>query len=232
MGPSSWAASLAAACLCVAVWTAAGLAAEPDSIPSLTVVSRPTGALCRVRGDRMVVGATPLTLRGVSPGQYRVRAIDRGYERWERKVAVDGAGHDTVWMSLRERSAGRAALRSALVPGWGQSYSSRTVPAWFYATAATGLFGASMVAQVQYVDRADDARRATTIEAYEESIRRMEDARKLRNALQVTLAGVWAINVVDAAVFHRHRTSVPRAGLQLEPSGDLGSVRLAARIRF
>ena len=230
--PSARSASTLAALVCVAALATTSSAAEPDTLPSLTVVSRPSGAICRVRGDRIVVGATPLTVRGVTPGGYRVRAIDRAFERWERKVQVDGAGHDTVWMSLREKTAGRAAFRSMLVPGWGQLYSSRPVPGWLFATTSVGLLGASLAAQVSYVDHMDDARAATTREEYDRAIAEMEDSRKLRNTLQATLAGVWAVNLLDAALFHPRRSGVARAALELEPSGGLESVRLAARIRF
>jgi hypothetical protein len=180
----------------------------------------------------MVVGATPLTLSGVSPGKYRVRAIDPAFERWQRTVEVDGVQKDTVWMSLRERTSARAIVRSLCLPGWGQFYSSRPVAGWMYAISAAALFGGSIAAQARYVDRIDEASRAQTIEEYDRAVQKAEDARRLRNGLQGAVAGVWGVNLIDATLFHPRRPVASRASLEITPSGGREEIRVAARIRF
>src|SRR5262245_16809507 len=119
-----------------------GLAARAlaqDSTPwgTLTVVSRPSGAGCRLRGDKVVLaGQTPLTLHSSPPGRYEVQLLDPAFERWKRTVQHREGKDDTVWMSLNPKTRSRAVLRSLGLPGWGQFYSQRQSAGWAYATGA------------------------------------------------------------------------------------------------
>src|SRR5688572_7694376 len=101
---------------------AAPAACAQDSAPtgSLTLVSRPSGVAVRITGDREITGRTPLTLEGGLVGRYHVRSIEPGYEPWRRSITLDGASDDTLWMKLRPKTALKASLRSAILPGWGQ----------------------------------------------------------------------------------------------------------------
>jgi len=197
------------------------------------VVSRPSGAACRVRGDRTVVGPTPLTLAASPPGKYEVRVLESGFEHWERTIQHQAGRNDTVWMSLHPKTRSRAVLRSMGLPGWGQFYSGRPAAGWLYMTGAVVAFGGSIGAQVAYSDRIDEAQQAATLEEWERAAARVQDAREIRNTLQGVAAGLWFLSVVDAAVlFPRFQRGRLSAGLEVDPDPRAGRVRLAATIEF
>jgi hypothetical protein len=217
----------------IAMLPTAARGEEPDSLGSLTVVSRPSAAVARVRGDRTIVGRTPLTLREIPPGRYRVRVVDPAFERWERSITFDGMRDDTVWMSLRAKTRARAVLRSFSFPGWGQFYERRPISGWLYATATVVTFGASIAAQVEYSDRVHEADRATTLEDYRRAIDRAEDARKTRNLLQGGAAALWGLGLLDAAWRFPKFGSAPISKLEIAPRGHPAEgVRIAARVDF
>lgn len=205
---------------------------EADSSGSLTVVSRPSGAACRVRGDRIVVGTTPLTLSTI-PGRYEVRSVDPAFERWERTIRHDGARDDTVWMSLHPKTRSRAVLRSIGIPGWGQFYSRRPSAGWAYLTGATVAFGASIAWQVAYVERQEDVEQAETLPEWEQAVRRLDEARDARNLLQGAAGALWILSVIDAGLFFpRFKQEGLSAGIEIRPDPAAKGVRLAATLDF
>ncbi|HET9327223.1 MAG TPA: PEGA domain-containing protein [Candidatus Eisenbacteria bacterium] len=200
---------------------------------SVTVVSRPSGATCRLKGDRLLRGRTPLTLRNTLAGRYEIRAVDPAFERWQRTIEHDGASHDTVWISLNPKTKTRAVLRSVGLPGWGQFYSQRPTAGWIYMTGAVLAFGGSIAAQVAYVDRQEEIDDAETLEEWEEAVARVEEARDVRNTLQVTAAAFWIVSAIDAAVFFpRFESKGLTAGIELQPIPGAKGLKLAARIDF
>jgi len=197
------------------------------------VVSRPSGAQCRIRGDRVVRGPTPLTFQSTPPGRYEVQAVDPAFEGWQRKIQHDGVRNDTVWISLHPKTRTRAVLRSMGLPGWGQFYSQRPAAGWIYMTGAVVAFGGSIAYQVAYVNRQQEVEDAETLQEWEEAVARVEDARKARNALQITAAAFWAVSVVDAAVFFPHfERQGLSAGIVVQPDLSNRTVRIAATVGF
>ena len=236
MSPSRFASVLApilTVVLSIACFPLVARGQDSTSSGSLTVVSRPSGAQCRIRGDRVLRGPTPLTLLSTGPGRYEVQAVDPAFEGWERKIQHDGVRNDTVWISLHPKTRGRAVLRSMALPGWGQFYSQHPGRGWLYMTGAVLAFGGSIAAQATYVDRQHEVDDAETLQEWEEAVARVEDARQVRNALQITAAAFWVVSVVDAALFFPH---FERQGLSavitVQPDLSTGTVRVAATFGF
>lgn len=206
--------------------------AQPSSpAGSLTIISRPPGVACRVSGDRIVVGRTPLTLESGLSGRLRVRAIEPGMERWERKVELDGVTQDTLWMTLTAKSALKASARSLVVPGWGQFYSERPAAGWVYLTTGLVVAGGALVTHLVYLHRVDQIPDTGSVEDRRWHTNRAEDAYQVRQALSAAAAGIWAVNLLDAMVFFPNfRERQVQVGL--DASGGGGSARVALEIRF
>lgn len=113
-----------------------------------------------------------------------------------------------------------APLRSLLVPGWGQFYNNRPVRGGLYLGLTAGLLGGAAAMTVS-ADRAreryDEATSQNAASRYAIYEKRVTWA----NRLVVAGAALWAVNVVDAAVFG----PVEELGVAVIP----GEVRLALR---
>lgn len=185
------------------------------SVGSLTVMSRPGGAAVRITGDQSVVGRTPFTLDRGLVGRYVITGSEIGYERWRRAITLDGASADTIWMTLSEKNAAMAGLRSMIIPGWGQFYDDHPGRGSIFLGAAI-LAGAGYVfADLRVNDRVEDLSAATTPAEVERATERLEDARDVRKYVLIAGGAVWGLSVIDAII------SVPR---------PVGPVLLGARI--
>jgi hypothetical protein len=214
------------------------LAASPahaqDTNPpgSLTILSRPAGASCRIDGDRIIVGRTPLVMERGLVGRYRVRTIEPGYEPWQRFIHLSGATADTLWMELHPKSHWRAGFRSLMVPGWGQFYSDRPGMGWTWLTLGVVAGVGAVVANQNYHDRLNDINKATTPGDRDNAILHADDAYNERKAAIVAAASVWIVNSLDAMIFFPDKRT-PLLGFEAGPSpnGEIAS-RLAVSVRF
>ena len=222
------------------VWLGWALVADPSAARgqevtgSLTILSRPPGAACRITGDRMVTGRTPLTLaRGLS-GRYHVLALEPGFEPWQRDIVVDGVSPDTVWMKLRPKRAYKAGLKSLVIPGWGQFYSHRGGAGTFFLVTGLAAAGGTLTAHILYRDRLKEVAAAKTQEMWEFTSERADNAYDARQWLAAASAGIWAVNLIDATwFFPKFENSPMQVGLELAP-GDpsAAGATLAIRLRF
>ncbi|TMQ70448.1 MAG: PEGA domain-containing protein [Candidatus Eisenbacteria bacterium] len=208
-----------------------GQASPPSG--SLTVVSRPSGASCRVSGDRVVLGRTPITLGQVSPGRYDVRCTDPAFESWSRNVLVNGARDDTVWMSLRAKTRIRAVLSSVIVPGWGQFYTHRPTAGWLYLAASLGFLGGGLVAEREYENRLDRVAEARSLDQYQARVAHADEAWDVRTLMTGGAVTIWALRAIDAAEHFPHGERERwSAGIEARPVPRGPGARIAARIDF
>lgn len=184
-------------------------------VGSLTVMSRPGGAAVRISGDQSVVGRTPFTLDRGLVGRYVITGSEIGYERWRRTITLDGVSADTIWMTLSEKNAVAAGLRSILVPGWGQFYDHHPGRGTIFLGAAILAGAGYLFTDIRANNREEDLAEATTPEEIDHAAGRLEDARDLRKYVLIAGGVVWGLSVIDAVV------SVPR---------PVGPVLLGARI--
>ena len=228
LGPRAWTGLI----FFMALAATPARAQDTNPTGSLTILSRPAGASCRIDGDRIIVGRTPLVMERGLVGRYRVRSIEPGYEPWARHINLSGATADTVWMELRPKSPFRAGFRSLLIPGLGQFYSQRPGMGWTWLGLA-GLAGAgAIVANNEYHNRLDDIDLAGSPGDRQDAIRRADDAYNDRQFAIAVAAGVWIANTLDAMIFFPDRRT-PLLGFDASPSpnGEIAS-RLAVSVKF
>lgn len=182
-------------------------AAIPTPTGTLTVLSRPPGASFQVKGSVEFSGRTPLTLTPRVTGRYELRSTEPGYNTWRRVLNFDGVSPDSVWMTLTRKSLVGAGLRSALIPGWGQFYSSHPASGAAFLGAAV-LAGAGFeFSRVRYEDRQNGVEEAivrlnasntaAARAALQGAVSERDDALRMRRIAGGVLGGVWAISFIE-----------------------------------
>jgi len=73
-------------------------------------------------GEQEMFGSDARDPRARDGRRFQIYANEPGFEHWHRTIVLDGVSSDTLWISLRRKSAFVAGGRSLLVPGWGQFY--------------------------------------------------------------------------------------------------------------
>ena len=122
-----------------------------------------------------------------------------------------------------------AALRSMVLPGWGQLYKGHRGKAavaggaWFATAGATAVaHGLRRRARRRYVDETNPALVAERYDSFNK-------AHKARNTLAVSAAVVWVAAYIDALASPGRQVIAP-ASLAVAPTPD--GVVVSARIRF
>lgn len=198
--------------LLVAAAQAAPVAAQAaNPTGSLTLMSRPAGALFRITGDQEIAGRTPVKLSPWLAGRYRITGSEIGYDRWRREVVFDGMTADTLWMTLRQKTALKAGGRALLLPGWGQLYDQHPRRGLMVLIGAVAAGVGVVVAEVRYSDRVDEVGAAQAAylaaptpaagAAWQRAVDRMNEAQLLRQGFVWSGVGIWGLGVIDAIAF-------------------------------
>ena len=191
--------------LLLAVGVIAPAPAQPSGPSgSLTLMSRPAGASFRIEGDVTVVGRTPMTFDRGLAGRYRIVGFEIGYDPWSRTVMLDGVTADTVWFSLRQKSAFMAGARSLILPGWGQAYDEHPVRATLFMIGAITSSAGVGIAHWRVHDRADDYAAAVGTTGEARAAARLAHARQLRLIMAGVAGGIMGLSVIDAAASVPH----------------------------
>jgi hypothetical protein len=175
----------------------------------------------------------------IPAGQYGLKASRKGYVKMDTSFII----HDnkTTYLSLtlpaKKLNRGSAIALSVLFPGMGQFYSQRNVAGGAFFTA--GLLGSAAscyyiilteslakdynAAKSAYLDELNLdyilQKRANLEDAYKS----YQDAVKMRNLCIGITAGIWVVNIVDAAVFVKMYKPVLQGSI-----GNSGRYRLVA----
>ncbi len=146
---------------------------------------------------------------------YQVHATRPGYERWQQSVVFDVGAAQTVTIDLVPKTRFKAAIRSLVIPGWGQYYAEEKGRSAFWGLTflASGVVGT--IYEIRYQDRKDDweagverFNEATSV-GERELLRdevldlqdRAYDAESDRRLMWSITTGLWAANVLDAVIF-------------------------------
>jgi hypothetical protein len=172
----------------------------------------PSGALITLDGEHRWHGTTPWTLQRDLNGSYRVEAELSGYESWVRTLSVSPGDVRDLEIRLDRKTAAKAAVRSLLVPGWGQRYGERPGKAALLFGAAVVAGGGALWAHLDYRDEVRTFERARDAYLDEQSVetipdrrRQMEEASRdagdvydLRQGFLLALGGIYAVSLIDA----------------------------------
>lgn len=180
----------------------------------VVITSAPPGAVVELAGEHVFRGVTPWRLdRGLS-GTYEVHAYKDGYEKWEGYALVSSTRRDSVFIELIKKTPAQAALRSGIVPGWGQFYTDKKTKGTLFFLAEAAALGVVFYADVKRTNAQGDYNEAYRIYqnpnndadeidiAYAEVQRRFDDLSKwhdYRRRWAYVAAAVWLANVLDAA---------------------------------
>lgn len=108
-----------------------------------------------------------------------------------------------------------AAMRSALIPGWGQMYKGETTKGWVVAGLFAGTTGGSLALHLTD-DGGSDAG---------------GDSPLLRDALSVAAAGIWLYSYLDA-LMNETTQRRPTSRLNLHAAPTAGGVQVGGTLTF
>jgi len=181
-------------------------------------------------------GNTQITMPA---GQYSLKAKRKGYVKKDTSFRIDDAKTTYVSMILppKKLTRGSAIALSVLFPGMGQFYSQRNGAGTGYLTA--GLLGSAASgyyfllteglakdyndARSAYINESNIGFIPQKREDMDNAYQSYQDAVKMRDLCIGITAGIWFVNIVDAAVFARMYKPVLQGSV-----GNTGSYRLAA----
>jgi len=221
--------------------------AQSMSAGNVSVKSDPPGALASLEGEAVVAGVTPARFQYNLVGDYRLVVKLDGYETYRTHVSLDPSRPSEFIVTLSPRTKLKAALRSTVIPGWGQWYSGQKTKGTALMLLTIGTSVAALIADNRFDDKYDiyetklaeyDA--ATSYDelvrlqpGLAEAQRKAYDAENVRRACIGLMAGVWAFNVLDNFLFFPHHPTGFRVkGLTFAPTADFGQVGLTLGTSF
>jgi len=218
---------------------------------NLIVRTSPPGAEAHLQGEADISAVTPAAFNYPLIGDYRLTVTKHGYERYRTRLVLDPARPTALDVELTPKTGVKAALRSALIPGWGQYYGDQKTKGF-----AFGLMFAGAVAFFAITDndltnkendfesRLRDFDNARSSGAAYSELRRLHgemasaqkrayDAEDVRRISMGVVAGVWGLSVLDALLFTpTDRATFSVKGLTVEPSTDMQSVTVTLTKAF
>ena len=216
---------------------------------NFTVVSYPAGAEVTLKGEAVVVGVTPSLFQQPLFGEYKVKKF--GYEKYSTRVTLDPNKPQELTVSLTPKTRLKAAVRSLVVPGWGQLYTEQKSKGLLFNLLAVGSVAAYLIADNNYNDEYDDlqaSRRAydSTIAhggSYDDIRSRyinlrdnQEEAYNAETVRRITIGaviGAWSLSVLDALFFFpRESGTFTVKGLTLKPETGNGTIGLTLSKSF
>ncbi len=213
----------------------------------VTVTSNPSGATVMLIGDMTVAGVTPTIFTQRLAGYFKITAFREGYETYNSSVLLSGRDATTIDFRLKPKTRVKAALRSLIIPGWGQRYyGSKTKGTLMFVGAVVGGTTAGIM-HLRFDNKRDDyydfrekfdaERSVPAKEAMlPELLERQQDAydaEQDRNIVGAVVAGIWAYSVLDAMLFFPDfGISVSGANLSVAPEYDGNAVKLMGRVKF
>jgi hypothetical protein len=189
--------------------------AQPTNIPRMGfyIDSSPQGATVYIEGE--LVGKTPCWFPHDIAGRYKLVAERSGFENWVGWITFGAARIDSITLKLHPKRLGKAALRSLVLPGWGQRYSERPASGWVF----SGLYIASLAGlgftHYQYETKLDDYNHALDrynmesmyfereAKAWAEVTAAhsdLDDAFNTRRVLLYTVGAIYLVNMLDTVV--------------------------------
>ena len=223
----------------------------PAQTGSLTILTSPPGAGVELQGEANLSGVSPITFSYRLVGKYRLKVTKHGYESYSTTLILDPAQPQQVEVKLSPKTAGKAVLRSFLIPGWGQRYSGQRTKSLLFGALFFGSAINLYKTHDRYVDRRDEY--TLRLNEYDEALtnsgtitdinRRYSDLLEAQQAaydaesdrrLATSIAiGIWGLNLIDALLFTpSERATFSIKGLTVAPSASSSSAGLTLTMAF
>ena len=213
----------------------------------ITVTTKPSGALVSLRGEVVLSGISPVRFHQPLIGDYQLVVEKRGFERHHSHVLLDPTQSLSFEVTLSAKTRLKAAVRSLLIPGWGQAYTDQPGKAATLAVLGCGSVLAYLFLDHRFDDRYDKYENART--QYEAAVTTYDkqrlwprlvqtqndayDAENWRRGAIGVVVGVWAAGVLDALLFHpRASSSLTVKSLAVQPEIGWQGAGLSLGTRF
>jgi hypothetical protein len=184
---------------------------QGNKTKNINITSNPPGALVYIEGS--IVGITPCDLSIDLVGKYRIRAFKKGYENWKSIVFLEKGKNRTFDIQLSSKTWYKAAIRSFVIPGWGQNYSEKKVKGTIIKVIQAGSIISTVFFEAKYRNAVDDYKDA--INNYNMHLKNFEEKAKYWSIVQakfseansydkkrkifyLTTCGIWLYNILDA----------------------------------
>ena len=191
---------------------------ETTAAPSaseFSIYSKPSGALVYIEGDYDFIGHTPCQLPFNLAGTYKIKAIKRGYENWSTRTTLVGDERNSLYIKLVPKTRLKAALRSAVFPGWGQFYTDQRTKGTILGFLEVGSLVTAVLAHKHYEEVNEEYQQAISLYRHakivedipllREKMRKKGDdadkAYELKTAGLALAVAVWAYNVAELVLF-------------------------------
>ena len=182
--------------------------------------------------DAMIVGSVSEV---AADFRISIRLVNVETGKIEKALAVSVPQENMIALSsdyVVVRTRSDAIFRSLLIPGWGQLYNRAPVRGGVYLTL-TAAAGGGAVAAFMLAEKSKEAYEAikepdqTKLDAKAEEY---STRRKWANGLGFAAAGIWVINIIDAAATGQASTEVKSApALSLAPADSGAGMQVAWR---
>ncbi len=147
-------------------------------------------------------------------GKYHIDCQESGFYGASQTVHIRQHQVTRIEFNLAKKTKGKAFLRSLFFPGWGQSYKENSGRGWLYGLAFLGSAAGAYYLTDLYNKTVKDYR--TIRQEYEYSVdsrqllslgdqmeskyKTVQDNKKMRDYAYMAVAGIWLLNVLDAAI--------------------------------
>jgi hypothetical protein len=221
--------------------------AQDSTKAAVTVRSNPSGATVILSGDFTVAGITPTVFTQGLLGYYEITAYRPGYETYHSSIILSGSQPADIQVSLEAKTRAKAALRSLIIPGWGQRYyGSKTKGGLLTIGAVAGGITAGLF-QLHFVHTRDDYfnvldryNATRSVDEREAMLGQLYDAQKKaydaeqdRNVAGAIVAGFWIYNVLDALLFFPdYGIQISGANLSVAPAATPNGLALTGKLEF
>jgi hypothetical protein len=233
--------------LATIILIAASTAAYSQTAPAVSVSSRPSGATVILSGDYTVTGITPTSFSQGLQGLYRITAHHEGFETYHSTVVLSGRDAVALDFKLIPKTRLRAAIRSLVIPGWGQRYVDSKTKGTVLTLGAVAALATAGAMHLKYENRRDDFddynalfHATRSVEEREKMLaqlytyqKKAYDAENNRNIALGVVGAIWAYNLLDAILFFPdYGLSVSGASLGFQPDHDLQGAKVVGTVRF
>ncbi|MFZ5981831.1 MAG: DUF5683 domain-containing protein [Candidatus Zixiibacteriota bacterium] len=227
------------------------LSAQTNPQGGFLVESTPAGAEIILRGEVVVTGVTPTIFSQPLFGEYQVEINKFGYENYSSRVVLDPTKPLTLTVKLTPKTRYKAAVRSMLIPGWGQIYGEQKTKGFLLNVLAIGSVAAYLISDHNYNNAYDDYQ--ASLRTYDSTVanggsyadirsrylkltENREDAYDAETRRRISIGaviGVWGINLLDALFFFpQEKGTFSVKGLTVKPSTDFSTVGIQLSMSF
>ncbi len=217
----------------------------------LTVVTTPPGAEVILDGEANLSGLSPITFSYPAIGEYKLTIRKYGFEEYRTRLLLDPSKPQQVAVELSPKTGIKAALRSAVIPGWGQRYTGQKGKGFLLSASFVASALVLLNEDTEFRDRRDEYE--SRLSEYDNAVNRGEtytdlsrrytlltraqtkayDAESRRRISAGIVVGVWGLNVIDALLFSSsERATFSIKGLSVAPTSDNGGLKVTLSRAF